>query len=282
MIPSDLQKKKKALLNQMKIDILGTEKKIKNNKYENLKIKNVKNLKITGKILKFTLPYILTTGMAFETFALFGVTPFIIDKREKRLQIMKELDNYGNIRYEEQYDSFEENKSRVIYYSKWEQTENGFFTRNIEYYYLPKVKRENTEEFLNKKVPPLKVLLGMPYLVKTETKNNVSEEELKKGEIVKALIYFESENNPLVTEESVTENTSWSLLWFLLIVVLNSGTAKVMTCLKYYNDFFNDFDLDGLHDAIVNIKHDHEPIDVNCLKKQLKIRKENYDRLMGD
>ena len=92
MIPSDLQKKKKALLNQMKIDILGTEKKIKNNKYENLKIKNVKNLKITGKILKFTLPYILTTGIAFETFALFGVTPFIIDKREKRLQIMKELE----------------------------------------------------------------------------------------------------------------------------------------------------------------------------------------------
>ena len=282
MIPSDLQKKKKALLNQMKIDILGTEKKIKNNKYENLKIKNVKNLKITGKILKFTLPYILTTGIAFETFALFGVTPFIIDKREKRLQIMKELDNYGNIRYEEQYDSFEENKSRVIYYSKWEQTENGFFTRNIEYYYLPKAKRESAEEFLNEKVPPLKVLLGMTYLVKTETKNNVSEEELKKGEIVKALIYFESENNLLVTEESVTENTSWSLLWFLLIVVLNSGTAKVMTYLKYYNDFFNDFDLDGLHDAIVNIKHDHEPIDVNCLKKQLKIRKENYDRLMGD
>ena len=54
--------------------------------------------------------------------------------------------------------------------------------------------------------------------------------------------------------------------------VKNSESINPEDTRKYYNDFFNDFDLDGLHDAIVNIKHDHEPIDVNCLKKQLKIR----------
>ena len=85
----------------------------------------------TGQLVA---PYILTAAITFGGFAIAGKTPFIKDDIKKKKETKKELDNFGNIKYEQSYDGFHESNNTISYVSNWTKQENGSYSREIKTY----------------------------------------------------------------------------------------------------------------------------------------------------
>ena len=104
-----LEKEKKLLY--LKKEIKELESQIK---YGNAKIYALRGLKILLRTGQLIAPFAVTAGITIGGFAAFGLTPFYRDKCKQKLQMMKELDSFGNIRYEQQYDEYENSKNTIL------------------------------------------------------------------------------------------------------------------------------------------------------------------------
>ena len=97
-------KKKEILLKQLKTEIEKLEHDIKYNNITNAKIAMLKLFKIILRTIQLITPYIVAGGIVVGGFSVLGGTPIIVDKRKKKLETLKEIDSFGNVRYEQQYD----------------------------------------------------------------------------------------------------------------------------------------------------------------------------------
>ncbi len=120
----------KKMLLQMKKEIESLESEIKHSSFVNARIGAIRNLKISARALQKVAPYALTAGIIVGGFTLLGDIPFYPnDEWKVYSNVMTEFDNYGNIRTEQQYDSFEDendntldsSNSMLYYYSNWEK-----------------------------------------------------------------------------------------------------------------------------------------------------------------
>ena len=139
----------------------------------------------TGQLIA---PLVVTAGITIGGFAALGVTPFYRDKHKQKLEMMKELDSLGNIRYEQQYEEYANSSSVISYYSKWNFVEDNLYSRDIETYALGDITEEQILKLINDDVQSLREILGEPISKKKETKNNLTEEELQSDPFLQAMI----------------------------------------------------------------------------------------------
>ena len=123
---------KKKMLLQMEKEIQQLEFDIHHSKTANLKVHALRGLKISLRAGQLIAPYVLTAAITFGGFAALGGMPFIKDDLKKKLEMKKELDSFGNIRYEQQYDSFDSSKGTISYVGKWNKQNDGFYSREIK------------------------------------------------------------------------------------------------------------------------------------------------------
>lgn len=192
---------------------LELKKEIKELESQKRKIEVLKALKNSAKIGHLIAPYAVSAGITFGIFSSLGMMPFTKNEHKKYLETMKEFDSYGNIRYEEQYDHFENVKNTIIFYDNWKLV-NGMYTRNIEIYDASKIDFLDIEEVVNNN--NVKNVLGNPTSTKIEIKNNVDEDELKKGSYLKAQVYNQFLDNYITVEETFKESLNNTLNWLFI------------------------------------------------------------------
>ena len=140
-------------VNNLENEMNDLEYQINNEQRINKKRKTIRCLKISLATIRRLAPYSLilvlsTTGWKTIT----GSYPFIRDAKNKvPKKIMIEIDNYGNIKEQGQYRGFENKQNLVKYYTNWEKTSDGFYTREVSTYILKDASDENIENILTKK-----------------------------------------------------------------------------------------------------------------------------------
>ena len=265
-------KQKKSLLSKMEKEIVILKKDIKYATFKSIKIKTKKGIKISLRIGQFIAPFILSAGLITLSFLALHFNPFILEKRPNNLQIIKEFNSLGDIKYEQQYEKIESYQNTISYVDAWKLEEDGLYTRNIKEYSVKDLSIEKIDKIvLNNDYNSLEELLSDPPLVKTEKSNSINETEKNQKPYVLAKIYSEDDTDYTYIKESGKDNLP-QILFYTLSIVFSE-----YICLKWRQ---SDYGLD-IVEAISNINKKHKNIDVDELKRKLLIKKNNYDRLKG-
>jgi len=260
---------KKKMLLEMRKEISKLENEIKRSKIGNTKVYALRGLKIVLKTGQLIAPFVVTAGITIGGFAAFGGTHFLKDKHKQKLEMIKELDSLGNIRYEQQYEEHANLSSEISYYSKWNFVEDNLYSRDIEIYSLSDITEEQILKLINGDVRSLREILGEPISKKKETRNNLTEEELQSDPFLQAMIYSKLDGDFIMMTESLSDNIVLILLWVLV-------TALAEAIIVIWRVGKSDFDY---RHCIRKIKEKHPTIDVEELTKKLEIKRNNYDRL---
>lgn len=179
--------------------------------------------------------------------------------------MMKEYDNFGHIRTEQQYQKFDHEDSVLSYYSKWTKNENGIYERYVQRYHLNHVTEEDVIKLFSGEIT-VSDTLGEPFLNFIETNNHVTEEEFERGAFVQATVYDVNKDDYVVVHE-FNENI-FSLYVFLTIVI--EVMLYWVISPKSRRKFSN---------CIDQIKMQYQPIDVPKLVKELELKKSNYNQI---
>ena len=264
-----LQKKKKMLL-EMQEEIRKIETEISLSGVKNLQANLFRWSKISLRTGQLILPYAVTIGITLGAFSSLGRMPFIRDDVKRNLEIKKELDSNGKIRYEEQYNKFDDAISTVSYFEKWQRETNGLYSRNVKTYIVDRIPEDILNKVLNEKFISLDEVLGEPMSSKVEKKNNLTHEEINADSYIQAIIYKTINDDYIIVKEPVVDNIGITAIWIILTVLLESIPYQWR---KTESSFY-------YLDYISEIKAKHPTIDVKVLKRKLEIKKENYNRLM--
>ena len=255
----------------MKKEIEDLQKEIKYINLKNLKIEITKNFKISLRSIQCIAPYVLTAGITAGAFKMAGGGfPFYYgDTFQKNSHKMKEIDNLGNIRTEQQYDAFENSGNTLYYYSPWQLENDNLYKRNIEIYELKDITEEDILNILQKEELKLSDIFGDPISKKKETKNKISDEELAKNAYFQAVIYSEDENDYIICQETAEENIGTTILYIFMTFFLELIPLFIRSDISKFN-----FD-----ECVSEIKAKYQQINVEDLKRKLEIKMENYNRL---
>lgn len=263
---------KKKMLLKMKKEIETLENELKHSKLANLKISTIKNLKISLRFMQRIAPYVLVAGIMAGGCKLVGCgLPFYSgDTFKINLNTMKEFDNLGNIRYEKQYDDYEDSNNILHYYSQWKQGNDGFYSRDVETYELDEFTEEEIQKLFDKEDLKLSDVFGKPASKKKETKNNLTEEDLQQKDYLQAIIYNEDENDYIIHKETVGENVAITIMYLFF-----TGLVELLPL--FIRCEISNF---RFRDCVEKIKRKHPAIDEEELQRKLEIKRNNYNRLM--
>lgn len=261
---------KKRMLEQMKKEIEGLEHNIKNSKTTNLKIAMLKRMKLSLLTCRLVAPYILTAGITFGLFSIFGETPFIMDDEKKILETKKDMDSHGNIKYEQQYDEYSNTQGTICYFGKWEKSNDNLYTREIKKYAIGSVSEEDLMNILDANdVSSLAYYFGKPIAFKYESRNNLTDEEIHDDPYLETTVYSKNENDYIVVKESVGNNVGFTILWLIFTMFSEIIPNQI-------REQFSSFDYGLYRDKI---KKEYKPVDVDVLAQKLEIKRSNYNRL---
>ena len=261
---------KKKMLLSLEKEIKQLEFDLKHTTIANTRIKTLRDLKILLKFGQLIAPYTLTAAITFGGFSVLGGTPFIKDDRKLVLNEKKEFDSLGNIKYEQQYDKFDNINATITYFDKWTKKEDGFYSRETKTYSADKLAKEVIERMINEQdIDSLNELCTKPISSSIQIQNNLTDEEIEQGPFFKAIVYSRDKNDYIIAKESLGEEFGLTTLWLLLLVILEPLTYELR---RTYSDF--DF-----NESIHNIKSKYQLMDVDDFTKKLEIKKSNYRRL---
>lgn len=264
-------KKKKMMLHlQKEIDKL--DDKVQKPQKANLKISTVKNLKISLRFIQLITPYIVTAGIAIGGLKLIGTgLPFYRDTVKKNLNIMKEFDSLGNIRYEQQYEDFNYQKNTLTYFSMWQLNSDGTYSRTRETYDLNRLTEDEINKLFDSGNLKISDILGKPILEQKQSKYHLNEKELQQKAYLQATIYSEDKNDYILCKEDIEFNAYMTFLHIVSIVCLEIAIPFLGR--RQVSSF--DFGY-----SVLEIQKQYPPIDIKKLKKELALKKSNYERLV--
>lgn len=264
LTPSQDEDRKRLLISLEK-DLKKFEYKLNHKTLEKIKSKINKHIKISICKGRIIAPFAIALGITLGGSMIIGHTPFYIDKEKNNLKIMEEISSTGNIRYEEQYEPFENTDNTITFYDYWHESDNHMFSRNIKIYNIGSIDKEKIEKILKNKNEDLESLFGSPVINKTEIKDYISFTE--NFQYLEAKIYSEENNKTLYINQQISTNIIETVLWLLITFILE---VLVLS----FRDVFP-----------INYKEIKEKIEkndinyLNNLEKKFEIRKSNYERL---
>lgn len=262
-------RQKKKMLLEMKKEINKLENEIKYRKLTNIEIYALRSMKIMLRTGQLIAPFAVTAGITFGAFSAYGGIPFYRDSSKHELEMMKEIDSLGNVRYEQQYEEYENSNNVITYYSKWSFADNNFYSRDIETYAIGDITEETMLKLINEDVKSLREVLGEPILKQKETRNNLLEEELQYNAFLQARIYSKFKENFIIIKETSDDNIKETLLWVLATIFAEIIPFSYRTLISKFK----------YKQCIKKIKEKYPTVDVEELTKKLEIKRSNYNRL---
>lgn len=262
--------KQKKILDDMKKDITNLYFKVNHQKLERIKMNIRKNTKITLRTGRLIAPFIIALGITTAGFSLGGATPFLTDKEKSNLKTMKELDSLGNIRYEQQYEAFDNTQNTISFYDTWYQNTDGSYSRKIKIYDFSDISEDGIDDILNNNIKSLDDIFGNPIVSKVETKDKLSDEELSSKPSLKIRMYLEDEEDFIYVEQTMNKNILETLIYLLVTILIELIIINVSISSDSYRNYKED---------IENIKKKYKIEDIDELLKKIEIRESNYNRL---
>lgn len=270
---SVLNKKQELKRIKMILEITNEIKKLENDikksKKNNIKATLLRSLMIFFRFQELIAPYVACLGISLGIFHLGGESPFVLNDVKVNLERKKEFDSLGNIRYEEMYDIFDEKGITVDYFGKWEKKDDIFYQREIKKYLLNQIDEDKVMEAINNNDVDLDSLLGVPESVKTEIKNNLTNEEIMSDAYLQAVLYDKTDDF-IVIQENIERNV---FMGFLCLI----SSLSLMIIPAYLRGKFSSFDF---YACVRQINEKYPNVDKEQLIKKLELTKSNYDRLM--
>lgn len=265
----NLSSKQKRLIRKIKFDKNLISFKINHYTLEKIKCNIERNVNISICKGKLIFPYVLTTGICLGIGSAIGATPFIPDKEKNHLKQMEELDSCNNIRYERQYECFDNGKNSITYYSKWILNSDGKYHRDVKVYDIGEMSKDRIKYLLNgsyTKTP--EELFGNPIINKMEIKNNILEKDAQMGSYIQARFYSEDDDDYIWVNESINNNIMETIVWMIIYYICVKFIRIVRYCFPFEYD-----------KKIKEIEKKYSCKEKSDLKKQLEIRTDNYNRL---
>ena len=265
---------KKKMIIEMEKEIQTLKDDLKHSRTKNIKIHTLRILNYSLKVTKILIPYFISAEMTFGILSLMGNTPFIRDNEKQKLEIKKEIDSKGNVRYEKQYSEFEDAIGSISYIGKWYKEKDGFYLREIKTYLTNEVSEDIITKIINNlEINSLDNVFGSPKSKKIETKNNLTDEEIESKPYLQAVVYSKVDDDFIIVKQSISNNIAETALYFLvnliftfLILNVKENTVGVMSLNKY-------------KEFIEEIKEKYPLIDIDELMTKIEIRESNYNRL---
>ena len=257
------------LIKNLENEINDLEQQLTNEQKINKQRKIIRTIKISMATIRRLAPYSLilvlsTTGWKTIT----GSYPFIRDNNNKvPKKIMREIDNYGNIKEQGQYKGFEDKQNLVKYYTNWEKASDGFYTREVSTYILKDISDTRIENILTKKeniqdkYKPLSII--------EEKQNNIENQEKNNEELIVIRTYTEDENDYILKKESIIGNFFTTLGYIFFIIYIEAGACVIRA--KFFEFNYNE--------KVNEIKRKYPLINKEQLTKKLELKKDNYNRL---
>lgn len=266
------QLEQKAFLINLKTEIEYLEKEIHKIKMKRCKKRAIRTFKITSKVFQLIYPYALVAGTSLGAFKLSGFLP--VNKFYKNyMNVMKEFDNLGNIKYTRSLDDFEDPKNILYIGDCWNFSQEDFYTMNVEGYQLDNDITENDSLSLFQNIDKY-LISDEPILSFTEAKNSLTMEEVELDKYLKAVIYYVDFDDFEVQKYGIGQTVS-----IISIYMCINAFVDLIVYLFRKENFKFDFRSD-----IQSILQQYSSLDVDIqtMSKKLIIRKVNYERLQGD
>lgn len=251
-------------LKNLEKEIKKLEKEIENIETKNKKIEILKRIKMFYLYMRKISPYIISPTIIYVLGSLIKATPFHLDDTKIYMREKKEFDSYNNIRYEQQYEKFEEETPILKYYSKWEKINDNEYKKTIKIYNIDKIREEFIKKIVEENnIDELNNLLLKPTRTQIEIRNNVSEQELNKDSYLQSITFTENKKEYIFVKQPMQKELADIMLFIILSLIGEIPTS-------IYRMYFSNFNYKDSIKELYNVKE---------LRKKLEIKNNNYNRL---
>lgn len=248
-------------------EIETLEEKIKEETEKNNKNSKIRNMKIFKENVKRFAPHLLADTLIVFTVFAFSI-PFYRDETIiEKPKYVKEIDSNGN-NLDIDYKDVNFPEQSLEYYSKWEQTKDGTYKRNVKIWNIDaKYNEEILMALLEKENVSLEDAIGEPDNQFPQIANKLSEKELKNNEeYIRATMFSGTEK--VIIKEGRFDNIMSTLFIFFaplsMSFYISSRRDK-----KNYN----------YKKIIQKIKEKYPEIDIEPLLKELEEKQKEYKKL---
>lgn len=255
----------RKILDKLKQEINEITKEIEISKKKNKKNFKIRNLKISLRLMQFVTPFVLISGISFFGFKAINFTPFHLDDVKAYSNVMKEIDQDSNITTYKSYEDFNDQYNKLYLYCAWHKNEDDSYSRNIKVYDLNEESIEYILELLEEDPLNINNILDNPKKILTESTIQIDEYISDNKPSLKAIIYSEDKNDFIIIKEAFESERASDIIYIIINFIFYS--------IWLLNSKFKDH--------IQKIKTEYKCINTKTLTKKLKIRKSNYDKLIG-
>lgn len=247
-------------------------------KEESAKQKNkerIKNIRLFANLIRFIAPYLLTASLVFGGFyLLFGDIPFIqqLERRYNKYEIS--IDNNGNMLSDSFYERLYALSEDYLYvHTPWTKGEDGKYYRESKKFKIEQTDEahKSFEHFKSLIMDPnidLEGTFGKPEYTNIESKENVSEEELKRGEYRSCSYHYLDKEDYVLGRQKMGDNLLTGFLEVMTFLFAGIGTAYIQMELFNYD---YDYHKQNIINAYSNSKI--ELIEGKLEEKKLELKK---------
>lgn len=156
-------------------------------------------------------------------------------------------------------------------YDKWHLNDDGLYERKFKKYSLDNLENIDIYDIFTYNKIYLENILGKPILEGSEQKNKINLDELDNHSF-KIILYSILDDDFIVVPETIGENISSTAACLLIIVLCYNLLLSIQ---------LNDKNKQEIIKNIYKIKDYYKSLDPDTLKTKIKIKKDNYNKLVG-
>ena len=251
-------------------DIKELEEELKDAKLKKVKVKAIRDLKITANLIQLLTPYIATSLVLAGGFKYANNTPIVKDRERVYLTAYEEMDSNMNFALNTKYEKSKEQSDKLVIITKW-QKEKDHYERKILVYDLKDISTDiildnienSPEEILNHLKEPISSI--------KEITKKLTSSQLKEKDYYKAMIRYEFKDEFMIVEENDIQNLLSTIAYLLATTLVCEGVYYARKSLTKYS-FTKEME---------KIKSEYRSDDIDRKIKRLEIKKDTYKRLYG-
>lgn len=249
-------------------DIKELEEELKDEKLKRIKVKTIKNLKITARIIQLLAPYVTTSLVLAGTFKYTNNTPILKDNETMYLTAYEEMDSKSKVDLDVDYELPRKENTKLIVVTKWHK-ENDYYEREILSYDLENISTDIIFDNIEKSPEKILTYLEKPTKTKIEKKNNLTSSQLNEEDYYKVILRYVFMDDFIIVEESKGKNALQTIAYLLLNMLISEGVYYARKGITKYS-FTKEME---------KIKSEYRADDIDRKIKRLEIKKDTYKRL---
>ena len=225
----EIRKTKIKELEELKLKVLELENKISEQKKENFKQFNIRNLKVFANACNFAAPFVISTGITIGLFKLFGGGfPFHSDEITKYKVYNLDFQTEGNITMDEEYrtdqlfDELLPDNSLVIY-TPWEEQDEQYIRYKREYNLEDTTTLDLYNAVLDEDYNYISLNLK-DYQEEKQIVNEINTEE-KNGYFMEASLHMFNKEDVLKYDETALKNIVITIIELVLSLGIGGAIA---------------------------------------------------------